>query len=288
MVTGKKPIFTIMLIPLVVVVAIIFIYPLFRVLYLSFFDYHPVFGKEFVGLQTYRELMVDKLFLTTILRTFTYVIVVVLSNLVIGMVYSLLTYRSRKGVKVLRLILIVPILLIPAVTASSWMLLYNGQFGLINHILGALGLPAIMWLSSSRTAFPAVMVTDIWGWIPFVYLILLAGMQSIPTEPFEAAELDGASSTQKFIYLMLPMMKPVIATAMIIKTLDTYKTFTFVWIMTKGGPGHSSQVLGTLIFNKAFSSFQYGLGSTMSIIMLLIGFLLIFLIFLIFRERNRW
>jgi len=276
-----------MLIPLIVVVSIIFVYPLFRVIYLSFFDYHPVFGKEFVGLQTYRELMVDNLFLTTILRTFIYVIVVVLSNLIIGMVYSMLTYRLHKGVKLLRLILIVPILLMPPVTASTWMLLYNEQFGLINHILGAIGFPAVMWLSSSRTAFPAVMVTDIWGWIPFVYLILLAGMQSLPTEPFEAAELDGASSTQKFIYLMLPMMKPVLATATIIKCLDTYKTFSFVWIMTKGGPGYSSHVLGTLVFQKAFSSFQYGLGSTMAIVMILIGFLLVCLVGLIFRERNR-
>jgi len=287
MVTGKKPIYTIMLIPLVIVVSIIFVYPLFRVIYLSFFDYHPVFGQEFVGLQTYRELMVDNLFLATILRTLIYVIVVVLSNLIIGMVYSMLTYRLRKGVKLLRLILIVPILLMPPVTASTWMLLYNEQFGLINHILGAIGFPAVMWLSSSRTAFPAVMVTDIWGWIPFVYLILLAGMQSLPTEPFEAAEIDGASSTQKFIYLMLPMMKPVIATATIIKCLDTYKTFSFVWIMTKGGPGYSSNVLGTLVFQKAFSSFQYGLGSTMAIVMILMGFLLVCLVGLIFRERNR-
>lgn len=276
-----------MLIPLVIVVSIIFVYPLFRVIYLSFFDYHPVFGQEFVGLQTYRELMVDNLFLATILRTLIYVIVVVLSNLIIGMVYSMLTYRLRKGVKLLRLILIVPILLMPPVTASTWMLLYNEQFGLINHILGAIGFPAVMWLSSSRTAFPAVMVTDIWGWIPFVYLILLAGMQSLPTEPFEAAEIDGASSTQKFIYLMLPMMKPVIATATIIKCLDTYKTFSFVWIMTKGGPGYSSNVLGTLVFQKAFSSFQYGLGSTMAIVMILMGFLLVCLVGLIFRERNR-
>jgi multiple sugar transport system permease protein len=187
----------------------------------------------------------------------------------------------------LRVILILPILFIPAAAGMTWALLYDGEVGLINHFLRSIGLKPKMWLASGSTGFPAVMITDIWAWTPFSYLILLAGLQSLPTEPFEAAEVDGASSLQRFWHLTLPMMKPIIAIVTVIRSLHTFRTFVFIWTMTRGGPGDSTQVMSTLIFVRAFRNFRYGLGSTMAVITLLIAVVLSLFLIALFKERAR-
>jgi len=281
------PFHYLMIVPTLVVVGMFFVYPLVQTFYLSFFSYSPIYGKKFLGLTAYSRVLSDKTFIDTILRNLIYVGVVVGVNLFIGMGYALLTYKAAKGIRILRIILVMPILFIPAAAAITWSLLYDGQIGLINHFLKSIGLGGRMWLASGRTAFPAVMVTDIWGWTPFVYLVLLAGLQSLPVEPLEAAEIDGASSFQKFWYVVLPMMKPVIAVATVIKSLDTFRTFVFMWTMTMGGPGDSTQVLSTLIFARAFRQFKYGLGSTMATITFLVAMVLSISLITVFKERTR-
>jgi len=282
---GHNCIFYFMLIPVLLVMALFFIYPLFRVFYLSFFSYNPIFGKKYVGLQQYYEVLTDKVFISTVIRNLVYVVAVVIANLIIGMCYALLTYKAARGIKILRVILILPIFFIPAVTAVTWSLLYNEQIGLINHLLEFIGLSRRTWLASARTAFPAVIITDIWGWTPFVYLILLAGIQNLPVEPLEAAEIDGASAFQRFKYVILPMMKPIIAIAVIIKSMDAFRTFVFMWIMTGGGPGDSTHVLSTLIYDRAFNHFNFGLGSTMSVITFFVALILSFILLNVFKER---
>lgn len=281
------PFHYLMIVPTLVVVGMFFVYPLAQTFYLSFFSYSPIYGKKFLGLTAYSRVLSDKTFIDTILRNLIYVGVVVGVNLLIGMGYALLTYKAARGIRILRIILVIPILFIPAAAAVTWSLLYGEQIGLINHFLEIIGLGRRTWLASGRTGFPAVMVTDIWGWTPFVYLILLAGLQSLPVEPLEAAEIDGASSFKKFWYVILPMMKPVIAVATVIKSLETFRTFVFMWTMTMGGPGDSTQVLSTLIFAKAFRQFKYGLGSTMATIAFLIAMALSFFLITIFKERQR-
>ncbi|MBA7702860.1 hypothetical protein ES703_111635 [subsurface metagenome] len=125
-----------------------------------------------MGWQAYYEVLTDRIFIEAVFRNLVYVGVVVGANLLIGMGYALLTYKAVKGIRILRTILVLPILFIPAVTAVTWSLLYNEQIGLINHFLMVMGFTRRMWLASGKTAFPAVMITDIWGWTPFVYLVL--------------------------------------------------------------------------------------------------------------------
>ena len=165
------------------------------------------------------------------------VVVVVTANFVIGMTLALLTYKEARGVRVLRLIYTLPMMFIPSATAITWALLYNEEFGLINHFLKLFGVTPRMWLAQGSTGFIAVMITDIWGWVPFMYLILLAGLQSLPNEPMEAAKIDGAGSWKTFWYVTLPMLKPTIAIGITLKTMGVFKTFEYIWIMTKGGPG---------------------------------------------------
>ncbi|MFQ6066337.1 MAG: carbohydrate ABC transporter permease [bacterium] len=280
-------VYLLMVIPLLVVIAIFFVYPLTQIFYLSFYEYTPLVEKKFLGFGAYARVLSDEVFIATILRSLIFVGVTVGANLMIGMGFALLTYKEVPGVKLLRTILIIPMLFIPAASAITWSLLYNEQIGLINHFLKAIGIRPREWLAHGSTAFPAVMVADIWGWLPFVYLILLAGLQSLPTECFEAADIDGASAWQKFWHVTLPMMEPIIAIATILKSLDAFRTFVYMWVMTRGGPGDSTQVLSTLIFSKAFRLFKYGSGSTMAAITWAMAFVMSLAFLLVFRERAR-
>jgi len=273
-----------MIVPALVVVGMFFIYPLGQVLYLSFFSYSPIFGKKFLGFTAYYRVLSDEVFIATVLRSLVYVIAVVGANLIIGMGYALLTYKAAKGIKILRTILIMPMLFIPAAAAVTWNLLYEVEIGLINHFLTSIGLKPMMWLASAKTAFLAVIITDIWAWTPWTYLVLLAGLESLPSEPMEAAEVDGATSVQRIWYLVLPMLKPVISIAIVIKSLDAFRTFVYMWIMTRGGPGESTHVLSTLIFSRAFRHFEYGMGSTMAVITLLIAFAMSAALMRVFKE----
>lgn len=207
-------------------------------------------------------------------------------NFLLALGWAHLTYKPFKGVSIVRAIIVTPMLFIPAAACVIWNMLYQPEVGLINHILEFIGFKRIPFLSNSQTALLAVMITDIWGWTPFVYLILLAGLQSLPKEPFEAAELDGASSLQKFRYITLPMLKGTILIALLIKAVDTFKCVEYPWIMTKGGPGDASMILGTLIYRTAFVEIHLGLASAMAGIFFLLSLFLTVIILYYYIKRG--
>jgi multiple sugar transport system permease protein len=264
---------------------VLFLYPLVNVFHLGFYKYHPVFGKSFIGLNNYKDIFIDSTFLFTIFRTFLYAAGCVTVSFCIGMGYALLTAKPFKGVKIIRTVFIAPMLFIPAGAALVWALCYNEQVGIINHVLSLFGFQRKMWLAYPKTGFIATMIADIWGWTPFVYLILLAGLQSLPSEPYEAAKIDGASSLQQFLYLTLPLMRPVIAVAVIIKTMDSFRAFVYIWIMTRGGPGNSTQVLSTLIYQELFLRFNYGMGSAMAVVSFLLALVIALSLIVVFKHR---
>lgn len=270
--------FILLIIPIIVVVGVIFVFPLLQTFYLSFFRFKSGRGFNYVGLDNFRFLLEKDWFLFTIARTFIYMIGIVSINFLLGFGFALLTYRPFKGVSLIRSIIVTPMLFIPAAASIIWNMLYQPQVGLINHMIDAIGLERIGFLGKSSTAFPAVMVTDIWGWTPFVYLILVAGLQTLPNEPFEAADLDGASSFQKFRHLTLPMMRSIILIAILIKCVDTFRSVDYVWIMTRGGPGSSSMILGALAYRTAFIEVHLGLASTIAVIFFLLSLFLTVLV----------
>lgn len=284
---GRSNLFYLYLvIPLLVILGALLLYPMIYTVCLSFYKHSPVYGTSFIGGSNYIKLLQQRLFLATIGRTFVYMGGVVVMNFLIGLGFAFLTYKGGKGSGVLRTILILPMLFIPAAGANAWALMLSEEMGLINNILSFLGLPRKMWLASPMNALLAVMITDIWSWTPFVYLILLAALQSLPREPLEAAEIDGASWFQKLGYITLPMMKPAIIITLIIKGVDTFRTFDYIWIMTRGGPGNSTQVLSTLIFMQAFQNFRFGRASTMSTIALLLAFTVAIPFLFILKEKK--
>lgn len=273
-------------IPLFIISLCIFIFPIIHVFYLSVFDYHAVFGKEYIGLTGFKEVLQDLIFIKTIGRTIIYMIFVVFCNMLIGLTLAMLTQESNRINKILRSIFVLPILFIPAAAAVIWGLMYNEQIGIINTFLRSLGFSTKMWLAYSKSGFFAVMIADIWGWTPFVYLMLLSGLQSLPVEPYEAAKVDGVNDWQSLRFLTIPLLKPVISTTIIIKALDTFRNFTYMWIMTRGGPANGTHTLSTYIYANAFTLFKYGKGATMSVITILLGFLIVYLLYIVFDKKN--
>lgn len=245
-------------------------WPVARLVLLAFRDYDPGAGTdELVGLANFREFFARG-GAGHIARTFLYTGVCVAASFVLGLAFALLVVAveaafSRRASVLLRQVVIAPMIFIPAAAGVMWSFAYTEHYGWVNHLLGLLGFPTYPWLVTSG-AFYLVMLTDVWGWTPFVFLILLAGLQTLPREPLEAARVDGAGTWQTFAHVVLPMLRPVIAIALTIKALDTYRAFDYLWIMTQGGPGVSSTTLNIATYKTAFMELGLGRASAYGLI----------------------
>ena len=270
--------------------AVFYAYPIYKIVALSLRDFEPAYGiDDYVGLGNYTDLLGDAETWAHILRTFVHTFVCVGVSFVLGLAFALLTSAmaqafSEASGRVLRQIIIAPMILIPAAAGVMWTFAYTEHYGWVNHLLNLVGLPGYPWLVSDA-AFYLVMVTDVWGWTPFLYLILLAALQSLPHEPIEAARVDGASAWQTFWHVVLPMLKPVIIIAVTLKTLDTYRAFDYLWIMTRGGPGTSSTTLNIAVYKTAFMDLQFGRASALGVITMIFPVLVV-TAFLVFRRRQ--
>jgi ABC-type sugar transport system permease subunit len=265
---------------------ILYAWPIAELVRMSLREVEPAYAvDEYVGLANYAEILGSPEARRHVLRTFLYTGVCVAASLVLGLAMALLTVGvgrhlgARLGTA-LRQVVILPMIFIPAAAGVMWSFAYTEHYGWVNHLLALLGLPTYPWLVSEG-AFWLVMLTDVWGWTPLMYLILLAGLQSLPPEPLEAARVDGASFLQSFRYVILPMLRPVILIAVTIKTLDTYRAFDYLWIMTGGGPGTASTTLSIVTYKTAFMELRFGRASAWGVLTLLFplavvaGFLLL-------------
>jgi multiple sugar transport system permease protein len=270
--------------------ATFYAYPILQLVYLSFRDVQPAYDtNDFVGFANFWEIFSRSGAWGHAARTFLYTGICVSVSFVLGLAFALLTTTveevfSRGVSTTLRQIIIAPMIFIPAAAGVMWFFAYTEHYGWVNHLLAILGLPTYPWLVSGG-AFYCVMLTDIWGWTPFMYLILLAGVQSLPREPLEAARVDGAGSWRTFLHVVLPMLRPVILIALTIKTLDTYRAFDYLWIMTQGGPGTSSTTLTIATYKTAFMELQLGKASAYGLVTMIFPLMVVNL-FLMFGQRR--
>lgn len=259
------------LIPSLVILAVTFVAPIIYAFFISFRDYNISRGvNEFIGIGNYIKLFSDTSFFHAIGRNLIYVVLTVGINFILGFIMAFVVNIKLKGSNLLSVILIFPMVLMPAAAAVLWRFMYNETFGIVNHVLGLFGVAGRSWLASPNTALYSVILTDIWAWTPWMFLVLLAGMKSVPNDPIEAARIDGASSISLFRYITLPLMRPIILIALTLKTIDTFKAFDYLWIMTRGGPGEASHIISSYVYWKAFSVLNFGYGSAMAIISLFI------------------
>lgn len=248
------------------------IYPLFFSFYNSFHGwvlYRTSESRPFVGVEHFVKILTWPRFWWSMGITATFVSLSLCLSLVIGMGLAVLLSRGDiRGKGVIRALLIIPLVLTPVVVGFGFRFMYNAEIGIVPWILRWLGFKIESILGDPKLSLYAVILTDVWNQTPLVFLILLAGLQAIPQEPYEAAQIDGASRWQIFWCITLSALKPAILIALIIRTIDAFKIFDIIYVMTEGGPGTSTMVLSILGYNITFVSFRMGLASAFSLIFL--------------------
>jgi multiple sugar transport system permease protein len=277
--------------PAVLILLAITIYPLFYSLFMSF---HKIFltkmhlGTPFIGFDNYRRVFTDNLFWISLKNTFVFSFSSVGVEFVLGIILALLVDRIYSAFKdVARTFLLLPMIIAPVVVALIWRFMYNTDFGIINYFLNTFfGIEGKQWLADPNLAMSAVIIMDVWEWTPFMFLIFLAGLQSLPQDPYEAAYIDGASSIQVFFYITIPLLKKIVLLSLLIRLIDAIKTFDNVFVLTRGGPGSSTELLSLYIYRNGFRHFNIGYGSALSIILLIIVVFFSKLLINLLSEKN--
>jgi len=223
-------------------------------------------------LQNFTRLVSDNFFLSALAHTVVYAAIALTFEFLIGLGLALLLNTQMRGRSIFRSLLLVPMMLPAVVVGVVWRLMLNSNFGALNGTLKAIGAntDALTWTGSPKLAMASVIVADIWQWTPFMFLILLAGLQAIPQEPYEAAVIDGASGWQTFRHVTLPLLKPAILIALLLRTMDLLRVFDQIFILTEGGPGFATETVSLYIYRTAFRFSNFGYAAAMSFVLLLI------------------
>jgi multiple sugar transport system permease protein len=262
-----------MLTPTLIILLALTAYPTVYMFWTSLHAWNlskPRYGYVWVGLQNFIDAFKDARFLNSVQISLVFVLLAVAFELLIGLGLALLLNRSQWWVSPIRLLLLLPMMVTPIVLGLIFLMMYNGNFGVINYFLTLIGLQKHAFLADPGTALAAIIVADVWQWTPFVMLIFMAGLAAFPGEVMEAARTDCVSWFQEFWYVTLPLLKPVILVALLIRTIDAFRLFDLVYVMTKGGPGTATETLTTYIYVQGFDKFEMGYASALAILMLVV------------------
>jgi len=254
--------------PAVLLVAAIIVYPIVYTVWMSLQDWFAssLTAPKFIGAANYQKILFgDPRFREAVVRTLYFTVVVIAGETVLGVSMALLFNREFWGRGLLRTLAILPMVATPVAIGLVFVMMYHPTLGVANYLVGLTGLAPFKWTYSSSTALYAIAVVDIWQWTPLIMLIALAGLASLPREPYEAAHIDGATALQAFWHITLPLLRPAIIVAILFRAIDAIKTFDIIFIMTQGGPANSTETINILLFNQAFSYFNMGYASSMAV-----------------------
>jgi len=272
--------------PAMIYLFLLIAYPIAYNIFLSFFK--SSYGAQvFVGFKNYLEVFTSRGFFTVMKNTVIWTAVNMTVMFVIAMIVALILDKKPRGATFFTVVLLLPWVIPGVVAGILWRYMLQPRFGIINDILIKMGIihSYINWLGSLRTSLGSVIVTYIWKVYPYIMILIMAGLKGIPQELYEAAMLDGAGSWQKFIYITLPQLSGVIQAIVIIMGIWTFNSFDLTYIMTKGGPLYSSEILAMRIYNFGFSDFRLGLAATASVIAFTITFIFAAL-YIMFIQRK--
>ncbi len=223
---------------------------------------------SYEGFANYARAFRDSLFHAGIANTVVFALAAVGVQMVLGFALALMTTKVTRGRVFYRTVFILPILVPGIVIGAIWKLMYSFDFGVLNQMLGFLGAGPVDWLGNPSTALLAVIAVDVWHWTPFVFLLLLAGLESLPQDIYEAAKVDGATFLQELRYITLPLMLPTIVVTLVFRTLVAFKVFDEIYLLTGGGPGTATEVVSYTIYRRFFTEGQMGYGSALSVLVL--------------------
>jgi len=280
-----------LLLPSVLIILGVTLQPVITTLYLSFFK--TTLGKItpdiFVGFSNYVGLLRDPLFWQTIQRTLYFTVISVSLELIIGLAIAQLIHSHPPGWQFLRTSLIIPWAIPTIVNATMWRWIYNADYGALNGLLVGLGIidRYIPWLTYPRTAMNLVILADIWHSVPFIALILQAALATLPTELEEAAAVDGANALQRFLFIRLPLLRSAILVALVIRTVEAFRVFDIIYVITNGGPAFGTVTVSFLTYLETFSYGNIGRGSAVSFLISIFTLIMAFIyIRLLYRPEE--
>ena len=266
-----------MLTPTMIVLLVMTAYPLIFTFVYSFTDYNYLKGTQdasFVLFENYTSLIQNGYFQQAVWNTVIFTVLAVVLEMGFGLLIAVFVNSLKRGQKIMRTLLLLPYLL-PAVTvALSWRMMLSANYGIINQFLESLGLPVFNWFMDTQTAFGTILVIDVWQNVPFVFLLLYASLQSVSENQYEAARIDGAGFFQQFWYITLPNIKSSLALCALLRTIDTFRLFEKVNVLTGGGPAGTTTTITQFLYTYGIKSLDFGFGSAGAIVMTLLVLIL--------------
>jgi multiple sugar transport system permease protein len=275
-----------LLTPTLLLLAIISLYPVLRVVWLSLTRWNYTSSpapEAFVWFDNWGRLLGDGTFWTSLQTTVVFLLIALPIELLIGFGLAILLNRTFKARGLLRAILLLPMMLSPVVIALVWKMMYASPFGPLNAILKNLGIISsdVLWLASPGLAMTSIVIATVWQWYPFSFLILTAGLQTIPSEEYEAASMDGANAWNLFVHIIMPHLAPFVLIIVLARMMDLFKTFAIVYNLTGGGPGDATNLISFHVYRTAFTGFNLGYGSTLAaalmVVMLIVAAVVLWL-----------
>jgi multiple sugar transport system permease protein len=275
------------IVPALAVMFAVIIFPWLFTFFMSVHDWRMGQAKTFVGVDNYTKLLSDERFLSAVVRTLVYTVLSTVLPVVLGVLSALVFHRNFPIRGVLRAIFIMPMMATPVAVALVWTMMFHPQLGVLNYLLGLVGIPPSLWVFDQATVIPSLVLVETWQWTPLVMLIVLGGLASLPTEPYESALIDGATAWQMFRRITFPLVLPFIMVATIIRTIDAVKSFDTIFVITLGGPGTASETINLYLYTQAFAFYQIGYASAMVVVFMVV-IMALCLILLYLRQRAQW
>ncbi|MEI7027004.1 carbohydrate ABC transporter permease [Paenibacillus sp. y28] len=272
--------------PAVIFVLLMMLFPIIYTFRLSFYEWSmsATTPPAWVGLDNYKALFADTRFWHAVGSTFYFTIVALAAEMVLGVLIAVLLAREFKGKNIVKTIFLLPMVATPVAMGLVWMLIYQPTIGVANQMLKAFGFKPLLWLASESQVLPSLIIIDVWEWTPMISLIIMAGIATLPSDPYEAADVDGASAWRKFVSITLPLLRPTILVAAMLRLIDVIKTFDIIYATTQGGPNFASETLNLYGYVLGFQYFKLGMASALLVLFfLLVMALTLFLIWM--RKR---
>ena len=259
------------LLPALLTLVAVIIFPLLYTIRISFSGWNVANASlNFIGFDNYANVLQDKRFWESLATLALTAITSVALEFVIGLGLALLLWQEGKGGRFFRVLFLLPMMVTPVIMSVVWQTIFHESLGPVNDLLQRVGLPPVLWLTEYPQAFFAVIIAEVWQWTPFVFILLLAGLKALPHEPFEAASVDGASVLQTFWHITFQLLRPFIASVLLIRSIEASKIMETVYVLTSGGPGTSTETTSYYIFIAGLRDFKIGYAASLSIVYLLL------------------
>jgi multiple sugar transport system permease protein len=270
--------------PAVLAIVVLIVAPILTNFVLSTYDYFIGGRPIYVGVENYVRAFGDARVWNGVRNTFYFTFTAVPLQLLLGLGIAVLFNREFFGRSLARTIILLPMVATPVAIALIWALMFNPSLGVLNYFLESLGLERSLWVAQRNLAIPSLVLVDTWQWSPMIALILLAALQGVPIEHYEAARIDGASGWQSFWHITLPGIRSAIVVALILRSVDALKTFDIIYVITEGGPGIASETLNVLAFKTGFQFFHAGYAATLLIFLMTLVLAIAYLLNIVRRR----